>query len=65
MATLGGSAALVSSVADADRLPATGGAGILALLASAVFRRDPRAAKRLADVLAARRRDGTPGGATR
>jgi GTP pyrophosphokinase len=57
IAAVGGGAALISSDAVPDWLLAGGGAGVLALVGAALFGRDPRAAKRLADLLAAWRND--------
>jgi hypothetical protein len=57
VAALGGGAALVSSGAVPEWALTTGGASVLMLVAAALFGRDPRAAKRLADLLAAWRRD--------
>jgi (p)ppGpp synthase/HD superfamily hydrolase len=56
VAAFGGGAAAISGGAVADWALATGGTGILALVAAALFGRDPRAAKRLAELLAAWRR---------
>ncbi|MEV8507187.1 hypothetical protein AB0368_20565 [Actinoplanes sp. NPDC051475] len=57
IATLGGSAAIVGSDVVPEWALATGGGGLLALVAALLFRRDPRSAKRVAEVLAAWRRD--------
>jgi hypothetical protein len=57
VAALGGGAALVGSGAVPDWLLAGGGAGVLALVGAALFGRDPKAAKRLSDLLAAWRRE--------
>ena len=55
-ASLGGAAAIVGSEAMPEWALASGGIGMLALVAAAVFNRDPAAAKRLADLIAAWRR---------
>lgn len=57
VATLGGSAAMVGSDVVPEWVLATGGGGLLALVATLLFRRDPRSAKSLAEILAAWRRD--------
>ncbi len=57
VAALGGGAAVAGSGAVPEWALATGGGGLLALVAALLFSRDPRAAKRLAEILAARRRD--------
>jgi GTP pyrophosphokinase len=55
-AALGGGAAIVSSDAIPEWALAMGGAGMLALVSAALFGRDPRAAKRLAELIEAWRR---------
>jgi hypothetical protein len=57
LAAFGGGAALVSSGTVPEWALATGGASVLALVAVALFGHDPKAAKRLADLLAAWRRE--------
>jgi (p)ppGpp synthase/HD superfamily hydrolase len=57
VAALGGSAALVSSGAVPEWALTAGGASVLVLMAVALFGRDPKAARRLAELLAAWRRD--------
>jgi hypothetical protein len=57
VAAVGGGAALVSSDAVPDWLLAGGGAGVLALLAAALFGPDPKAVERLSELLAAWRRE--------
>jgi GTP pyrophosphokinase len=57
VAAFGGGAAIVGSGAVPEWAVATGGAGVLTLVAAALFGRDPKAAKRLADLLQAWRRN--------
>jgi hypothetical protein len=57
MATFGGGAAAVGSSAGPEWVLATGGAGAAALATALLFSRDPRAAKRLSEILDAWRRD--------
>ena len=55
-AVFGGGAAVVGSEGVPEWALATGGAGMLLLVAAALFGRDPQATKRLADLIAAWRR---------
>jgi hypothetical protein len=57
VAALGGGTAIVTSGAVPDWALATGGAATLAVATTILFGRDPRASRRLAEILAARRRD--------
>ena len=57
VAAFGGGAAIVGSDAVPEWAVATGGVGLLALLAAALFGHNPHAAQRLADLLRPARRD--------
>ncbi|BCJ48147.1 hypothetical protein GCM10010168_25070 [Actinoplanes ianthinogenes] len=57
LAASGGGAALISSGAVPEWALASGGAGAFAVLIAVLFRRDPGAAQRLAELLRARRQD--------
>ena len=57
VAALGGSAAIVGSGAVPEWALTAGGGGLLALATAMLFGRDPRAAKRLAEIIATWRRD--------
>lgn len=53
VAAAGGGAAILSAGIDPELALATGGAGLVALAAAVLFGRDPRAARRLAELLEA------------